>query len=109
MTPEPTEPDPTAWDALLDRVDRLVASATLVDPGIVDELGDLIAAAITEGAVDRELDPRASGRWLAALASAHGHLLAAHPEADADAELALLRVIITRWLHPGRLDAPLRA
>jgi hypothetical protein len=97
-------PDPTtsAWDRLLDAVDHAVAAPDRpVEP---DHLARLVRDAVAEGSVDRELDPEDCGRWIAALARTHANVVAEHPDLDPDTELALLRLVVTRWLHPRRLD-----
>jgi hypothetical protein len=93
----------TAWDALLDRVDTLVDARQDVDDAVEAELTDLLVEAMRDGTADRELDPGDAGRWLVTLVRTHAAVQAAGEE-RADDALSTLRVIITRWLHPGRLD-----
>jgi hypothetical protein len=93
----------TAWDALLDRVDTLVDARADVDETVEAELTGLLVEAMRDGTADRELDPGDAGRWLATLLRAHAAVQDAGEEHPDDA-LSTLRVIITRWLHPGRLD-----
>jgi hypothetical protein len=91
-----------AWDELLDTLDHAVAAPDrLPDPA---EIARLVRRGMDEGSVDRELDPDACGRWIAALARTHAAVVAEHPDLDPDTELALLRLVVTRWLHPRRLD-----
>ncbi|TXL62264.1 hypothetical protein [Aeromicrobium terrae] len=92
----------TSWDELLDALDHAVAAPDRpVDPA---EIARLVRQGMDEGSVDRELDPEACGRWIAALTRTHAAVVAEHPDLDSDTELALLRVVVTRWLHPRRLD-----
>ena len=91
------------WDALLDRVDRVVADREPVSSVLVDELGDLLVGAMRDGMADRELDPGDSARWLGALLRAQ-RLEQDEHESVPDQALSTLRVIVTRWLHPARLD-----
>lgn len=93
----------SAWDALLDRVDEIVAARLDVDAEVQDELTDLLLGAMHDGTADRELDPYTAGFWLACLLRTHATVQAAGEDQPDDA-LSTLRVIITRWLHPGRLD-----
>ena len=98
----PTSP----WDALLDRLDRAVAHREQVSSDLVDELADLLVEAMREGTADRELDPGDSARWLGSLLRAQ-RLEQDEHESAPDEALSTLRVIVTRWLHPGRLDRTL--
>lgn len=93
----------TAWDALLDRVDAIVDARTEVDDAVQAELTELLVGAMRDGTADRELDPGQSGLWLGTLLRTHAVVQDAGEEQPDDA-LSMLRVIITRWLHPGRLD-----
>lgn len=92
----------TPWDRLLDRIDELVHRGTPVTPDVEAELTTLLVDAMRDGVADRELDPDDSGRWLAMLLRT---LTALRPdEQRPDDTLSTLRVIVTRWLHPARLD-----
>lgn len=93
----------SSWDDLLDRVDTLVAHEEPVDDSVEAELRALLLGAMADGTADRELDPVDAGRWLTALLRTH-HDVQAQGEELPDDALSTLRVIITRWLHPGRLD-----
>jgi hypothetical protein len=93
----------TAWDRLLDLIDHLANSAEVPDD-IEDVFADLCEEATRDGSVDRELHPADTARWLAGLIEAHRAVRAAHPGVAADDDLAVLRVIVTRWLHPARPD-----
>jgi hypothetical protein len=93
----------SAWDALLDRVDEIVDTRATVDAEVQSELTELLLGAMRDGTADRELDPGEAGLWLAALLRTHADVQDAG-ERRADDALSTLRVIITRWLHPGRLD-----
>ncbi len=93
----------SAWDALLDRIDLVVHEGTEVDAGVEAELTTLLVGAMRDGTADRELDPGEAGRWIAALLRTHASVADAGEERPDDA-LSTLRVIVTRWLHPGRLD-----
>ncbi len=92
----------TPWDRLLDRLDELACSPGALPADLELELGDLLVSAMRDGMADRELDPADSARWLATLVRT---LAALQPqEARPDDSLSTLRVIVTRWLHPARLD-----
>ncbi|RYY51238.1 MAG: hypothetical protein EON53_01715 [Actinomycetales bacterium] len=93
----------SAWDALLDRVDVIADARADVDDAVQAELTELLVGAMRDGTADRELDPGQAGLWLAALLRTHTEVQDAGEERSDDA-LSMLRVIITRWLHPGRLD-----
>lgn len=93
----------SAWDALLDRVDVIADARTDVDDAVQAELTELLVGAMRDGTADRELDPGQAGLWIAALLRTHAVVQDAG-EDRADDALSMLRVIITRWLHPGRLD-----
>lgn len=92
----------TPWDHLMDRLDELVHAGTEIGDDVEPELTDLLLAAMRDGVADRELDPADSGRWLATLLRVHQELR--RDEHRSDDALSTLRVIVTRWLHPGRLD-----
>ena len=87
-----------AWDRLLEHVEQ---QTTAVDDPDVDVLRELCVAAQTAG-VDTELDADDVARWLAGLLQAHRLVRTAHPEVEADTDLANLLRIVTRWLHPPR-------
>lgn len=93
----------SAWDALLDRIDVLVAERVPVDDAVQAELTELLGDAQRDGTADRELDTADAGRWLALLLRTHADVREAGETVPDDA-LSTLRVVITRWLHPGRLD-----
>ena len=61
-----------------------------------------LAGAQLDGDVDGELHVDDVARWLAGLTTAHRSVRTNHPEIDPDTELAGLRRIVTRWLHPAR-------
>lgn len=90
------------WDRLLDRLDELACSPEPLPADLVDELTAQVAASMADGMADRELDAADCGRWLATLVHSLHALQPA--ETRADDTLSTLRVIVTRWLHPGRLD-----
>ncbi|MET0449682.1 MAG: hypothetical protein ABW004_14800 [Aeromicrobium sp.] len=93
----------SAWDQLLDLLDQLAADPQQpVDRGVEARLAALSAEAQRDGDVDGELHVADTARWLAGLATAHRTVRANHPEVDADTDLADLRRIVTRWLHPAR-------
>ena len=90
------------WDLLLHRLDELACAPTTLPAGLTDELTDLLREAMRDGMADRELDPVDSARWLATLL--HSLATLQPHEAHQDDTLSTLRVIVTRWLHPARLD-----
>ena len=97
----PAEP----WDELLDTVDHLAADPESVLDGSVEQtFATLITEAIQGGAVDGELHVDDTARWLCAMLVAHRAARDVHPDVSADDDLAVLRLIVTRWLHPHRLD-----
>lgn len=94
-----------AWDQLLDTIDHLARDAELVlDAAVERTFATLITDAIADGQVDGELHVDDTARWLTALLVAHRAAREAHPEIDPDDDGAVLRLIVTRWLHPHRLD-----
>lgn len=98
MSPEP-------WDQLLDLIDHLAADPDLVlDENVERTFADMCTRAIDAGAADPELHINDTARWLTAMLAAHRVAREAHPEVPADDDGAVLRLIITRWLHPHRLD-----
>ncbi len=95
----------TAWDRLFDLIDHLASDATAALPGDIENVfAGLCEDAARDGSVDRELHAIDTARWLAGLIEAHRIVRAAHPEVAADVDLAVLRVVVTRWLHPARVD-----
>lgn len=94
----------TAWDRLLDLIDHLAGNTDPVPDDIENVFAGLCEEAARDGSVDRELHAADTARWLAGLITAHRSVRAAHPEVAADDDLAVLRVIVTRWLHPARPD-----
>lgn len=94
-----------AWDQLLDTIDHLAANPdTALDDRVERTFAVLCSAAVEAGSVDRELHVDDTARWLRAMVAAHRDVRGAHPEVAADDDLAVLRLIATRWLHPHRLD-----
>ena len=93
----------TAWDRLLDLLDHFAADPDLAVTSDVERtFAALCAEAIADGSVDRELHVDDTARWLGGLVVAHRAVRNAHPELPDDADLAVLRVVVTRWLHPAR-------
>lgn len=93
----------SAWDQLLELIDHLAADATTpVDQQVEQTFTRLTGRAIQERMIDSELHDDDIARWLAGLVTAYRAVRTAHPEVDADTDLADLRRIITRWLHPAR-------
>ncbi|MGJ9411568.1 hypothetical protein ACHAAC_02565 [Aeromicrobium sp. CF4.19] len=95
------------WDRLLDRLDALSHAGTPFPDGVEEELAELLVGAMRDGMADRELDPADSARWLVVLLGTHATLQRAQEQPDG--ALSTLRVIVTRWLHPGRLDQTARS
>lgn len=91
------------WDELLDTIDRL-ATSTGSEPAIEQTFAALVTRAIERGDVDAELHVDDTARWLRAMLVAHRTTRDTHPDVAADDDLAVLRLIVTRWLHPHRLD-----
>jgi hypothetical protein len=95
--------DPSAWDRLLDLVDHLATHPVAPPTSELEvTLAALVSEAVVDRSVDRELHVPDTARWLAGLVAGHRAVRDAHPEIDADTDLAVLRLIITRWLHPAR-------
>ncbi len=96
---------PQAWDQLLDTVDHLASDFEVaLDDAVERTFAALCLDAIDAGLIDRELHLDDTARWLRGLLVAHRAVREAHPEVDTDGDGAVLRLIITRWLHPHRLD-----
>lgn len=94
------------YERLLDLVDRLASDPELPVNGDTERILEQIAiAAMADHSIDRELHLPDVVRWLLGLVHGHRMLRISHPRVDADEELALMRVLITRWLHPARRDA----
>ncbi len=102
--PPDSHPRETAWDRLLILIDHLVDRH---DDRLPDDLeqqfAELCAEAVRAGSADRELHVDDTARWLRGLLVAHRAVREAHPGVDADDDGAVLRLIITRWLHPHRI------
>ncbi|MCW2839733.1 MAG: hypothetical protein JWR55_1216 [Aeromicrobium sp.] len=93
----------TAWDRLLDLLDHLTSAPGRTPTAELERtFSGLAAEAIAAGDIDTELHVPDVARWLAGLVIAHAAVRTAHPEVDPDADLADLRRIVTRWLHPAR-------
>ncbi|MET0931506.1 MAG: hypothetical protein ABWX74_18440 [Aeromicrobium sp.] len=93
----------SAWDRLLDLLDQLAADpGRPIDDATESAFAELTTAAQQVGDIDGELHVIDVTRWLAGLATAHRAVRSSHPEVDPDTDLADLRRIVTRWLHPAR-------
>ncbi|MDR7085958.1 hypothetical protein J2X11_000797 [Aeromicrobium panaciterrae] len=93
-----------AWDEVLDTIDHLAVDPEAVLDGSVEQaFATLILKGIENGTVDGELHVDDTARWLCAILVAHRAARDAHPDVAADDDLAVLRLIVTRWLHPHRL------
>lgn len=93
----------SAWDRLLDLIDQLAADpGRPIDPVIEETFASLTTQAVADRDIDTELHVPDVARWLTALVTAHRLVRAAHPEVDPDVDLANIRRIATRWLHPPR-------
>lgn len=94
------------YERLLDLIDRLASDPVLpVNPDTERTLEQIVIEAIADHSIDRELHLTDVVRWLIAMVHGHRAIRVSHPDVDADEELALMRVLITRWLHPARRDA----
>ncbi len=95
----PMEP----WDQLFDTIDHLAGDPEVVLDQASSESSRSCARRQSDaGTVDRELDVDDTARWLCAMLAAHRAAREAHPELSADGDGAMLRLIVTRWLHPHR-------
>jgi hypothetical protein len=93
----------TAWDRLLDLLDHFAASPDLpLSADVERTFATLCEQATADGSVDRELHVEDTARWLVGLVIAHRAVRDAHPEVAPDDDLAVLRVVVTRWLHRAR-------
>ncbi|MET0822209.1 MAG: hypothetical protein ABWY58_14695 [Aeromicrobium sp.] len=93
----------SAWDRLLDLVERLAVDPDLPLGAETDAaLVDLSTRAIDDRHIDIELRAPDVARWLSGLVTAHRALRDTHADVDADTELGNLLRIVTRWLHPAR-------
>jgi hypothetical protein len=93
----------SAWDQLLELIDHLAADASApVSPAVEQTFARLSAQAIGDRHIDSELHGDDVARWLSGLVAGYRAVRTSHPEVDADTDLADLRRIITRWLHPAR-------
>lgn len=86
----------SAWDQLLDLLESTDES------DLETTFAELAAQAQRTGDVDAELGIPGVARWLNGLVAAHRAVRAEHPEINVDTEVAELRRIVTRWLHPAR-------
>lgn len=94
------------YEQLLDLVDRLASQPDLpISHDAERTLETIVIAAIADDSIDGELHLTDTVRWLTAMVHGHRALRESHPDVDADTELALMRALITRWLHPARPDA----
>jgi hypothetical protein len=92
-----------AWESIWSVVDDLTSDTSHVIDGHIEAgLAAFIYRASDEGLIDRELHIEATTRWLLALVMAYRSLMATHATLDADAEIATMRLIITRYLRPSR-------
>ena len=93
----------SAWDRLLDLIDHLAAAPDRpIGPDLEPAFAELSTQAQADGDIDGELHVDDVARWLTGLVTAHRAVRTAHPEVDPDTDLAGLRRIVTRWLHPAR-------
>ena len=93
----------SAWDRLLDLVDHLAADpARSLDAEVEQTFATLCAEAMQVRDIDGELHVPDVARWLVGLLHGHRALRDTRPQVDADRDLADLRLIATRWLHPPR-------
>ena len=94
------------YERLMDLVGRLAADSDAeINPDVERALEQMVIDAMADRSIDRELHLADVVRWLIGFVQAHRALRHGYPEIDADNEQALMRVIITRWLHPARRDA----
>lgn len=75
---------------LIQRNDRVLRDGLVV----------LVRRAVEQGRIDPGVEPRAAGSWVAALIDAQLSRAMLDPDLDSAAELAVLRVILTRFLRP---------
>lgn|GEM_PF-5699620 len=93
----------TAWDDLLDTVDRYASLGAEGVPADAEaHLEDLVRQSMADHTIDTELHAPDAARWLVGLALAHQSVRERSPGTDPELDLADLRLILTRWLHPAR-------
>ena len=98
-----TQAAESAWDRLLDLLDHFAADPRLpITADVERTFAALCSEGMAEGTIDRELHVADTARWLAGLVVAHHAVRQAHPEVEPDDDLAELRLLATRWLHPAR-------
>lgn len=94
------------YERLLELLDQLSSDPDLpINADTERILEQFVIDAMADRSIDRELHLPDVVRWLIALVQGHRSIRLSHPEVDPDDELALKRVLITRWLHPARRDA----
>lgn len=94
---------PDGWEAIWSVIDDLTTDPALaIDRHIEAGLIGFVLRASDEELIDRELHIEATARWLLALVEAYRSLLARHATLDPDAEIATMRLIISRYLRPAR-------
>lgn len=92
-----------SWESIWSVLDDLTSDHTIVlDTHTEAGLAGLIFRASDEGLIDRELHIEATARWLIALVDAYRTLINGHATLDPDAEIATMRMIVTRYLRPSR-------
>lgn len=89
------------WDEIHQRVE-LACAAGQTTAHWETELLPLIEAAMEDRSIDSELHAEDVARWLSGMVAAYLHVRTRHPNESATRELADLKLILTRWLHPAR-------
>lgn len=91
----------SAFEQLLDHLDQWSSDAsTLPD---LETLRVLLEAGRADGSVDGELHADDTARWLVGIVTGARRVIDARA-VPVDDDLAQLRQLVTRWLHPARLD-----
>lgn len=90
----------SAWDDLITAVETWAETQTPANAESI--LLPIVEQAMADRSVDRELHAPDVARWLVGLTLGHQALRARVQQVDEDLDLADLRLITTRWLHPAR-------
>jgi AcrR family transcriptional regulator len=74
------------------------------DMAILDSLAQTLRLAQEHGAIDPDLDPRATAEFLIAVVDGLSWRKSLYPERDAARDANLIRTMLSRFLRPGRAE-----